>query len=127
MSQELFNICKCTKVTPIHDCIIISDMEFGERLSSGGIILPVDDGKSAGIRPRWGKVYSIGPEQNDVKVGQWVCMAHGRWTRGATIEDDESNQKVLRKIDNDDILLVSDEKPEDATMSGALHVQAGIN
>ena len=127
MSQELFNVCKCTKVTPIRDCIIISDMEFGERLSSGGIILPVDDGKSAGIRPRWGKVYSIGPEQNDVKVGQWVCVAHGRWTRGATIEDNEGNQKVLRKVDNNDILLVSDEKPEDATMSGALHVQSGID
>jgi|ETNmetMinimDraft_5_1059913.scaffolds.fasta_scaffold08289_2 co-chaperonin GroES (HSP10) len=127
MSQELFNVCKCTKVTPIRDCIIISDMEFGERLSSGGIILPVDDGKSAGIRPRWGKVYSIGPEQNELKVGQWVCVAHGRWTRGATIEDNEGNQKVLRKVDNNDILLVSDEKPEDATMSGALHVQSGID
>ena len=127
MSQDLFNVCKCTKVTPIRDCIIISDMEFGERLSSGGIILPVDDGKSAGIRPRWGKVYSIGPEQNELKVGQWVCVAHGRWTRGATIEDNEGNQKVLRKVDNNDILLVSDEKPEDATMSGALHVQSGID
>jgi hypothetical protein len=90
------------------------------RQLSSGIILPGDDGKSAGIRPRWGQVYEVGPEQRDVRPGQWICVAHGRWTRGLEIEDDQG-VKTIRRIDPKDILLVSDEHPgSDDTMSDAV-------
>ena len=48
-------------------------------------------------------------------------MAHGRWTRGIDIED-ESGKKTLRRIDPNDILMVSDELPQDDTMSDAVNV-----
>lgn len=103
--------------------IIVTDMIFDVRLSRGGLILPNDNGTGHGIRPRWGRVYAVGPDQQDVTVGQWILVAHGRWTRGLDIED-ESGKRTIRKIDPKDILLVSDseEMPQDETMSTAVHV-----
>jgi hypothetical protein len=79
-----------------------------------------DNGKAGGIRPRWGQVYAVGPEQTEIRVGQWICVAHGRWTRGVEIED-ESGEHTIRRIDHKDILLVSDTEPGiDDTMSDAV-------
>ena len=105
----------------LRDNVIVSSMAFRDaRQLSSGIILPSDDGKSAGIRPRWGQVYAVGPEQQDVVPGQWICVAHGRWTRGLQIEDDKG-VKTIRRIDPKDILLVSDEHPgSDDTISDAV-------
>ena len=103
--------------------VIVSDMLFDERITSGGIVLLNDNGKSLGIRPRWGQVYVTGPEQKDVRAGQWICVAHGRWTRGVDIEDDEGT-KTIRKIDPNDILLISEEQPSDDTMSDAINAPA---
>lgn len=104
--------------------IIVTDMAFDSRLSNGGILLLNDNGKSTGIRPRWGRVYAVGPDQTDVRVGQWICIAHGRWTRGLEVED-ESGKRTIRKIDPKDILLISneDEMPQDESMSTAIHVE----
>jgi hypothetical protein len=103
--------------------VIVSDMVFDERITTGGIVLLSDNGKSTGIRPRWGQVYAVGPEQHDVKPGDWICVAHGRWTRGIDVED-ETGKKSLRRVDPADIMLISDEQPQDDTFSSAIHVEA---
>ena len=118
-----FGSVKISHLRALHDWIIVSDMNFQERITSSGIILHGDDGTTAGIRPRWGQVYRVGAEQHSVREGQWVCVAHGRWTRGITI-DDGSGEKTVRRIDPEDILLVSDEAPgTDDTMSAAIQAQ----
>jgi co-chaperonin GroES (HSP10) len=50
-----------SQLKPLRDAVIVSEMNFDERLSRGGIILVKDNGKSSGIRPRWGSVYAVGP------------------------------------------------------------------
>ena len=97
--------------------IIVADMEFKERISYGGIYIPNDDMKSEGIRPRWAKVYALGPEFEDseIKVGKWICISHGRWTRGIDVED-ETGKHTLRRVDENDILLISDEPVNDFTL-----------
>lgn len=112
------------QIRAIKTDIIVTDMNFDVRLSNGGLILLNDNGKSTGIRPRWGRVYVVGPDQQEVRVGQWVCVAHGRWTRGLDIED-ETGKRTIRKIDPKDILLISDseEMPQDQTFSSAIHVE----
>lgn len=111
---------KIKKLLPLNDTIIVSDMTFDERISNGGIVLLNDDMKSSGIRPRWAKVYAIGPEQKDVQVGQYILISHGRWTRGIKIEDDEG-EKVIRKVDNNEVLMVSNEPVNDQTMSDKVY------
>jgi co-chaperonin GroES (HSP10) len=114
---------KKNQIHPLNDSVIVTDMTFDERFTTGGIVLLNDNGKSTGIRPRWGQVYAVGPEQHEVTVGQWVCVAHGRWTRGIEVED-ETGKQTLRRVDPKDIMLVSDEQPQDETFSGAIHVEA---
>lgn len=94
----------------LHDKILITDMNFGEQVTQGGIVIPGDDGKIEGIKPRWGKVWAVGPDQKDIEVGEWILVEHGRWGRGFQVKD---NNQVLtvRQIDPDAILVISD-KPE---------------
>ena len=108
---------------PIRDWVIVTEMAFDQRTTGSGLILLNDNGTGLGIRPRWGCVYAVGPDQQDVQIGQWICVAHGRWTRGVEVED-EHGEKTLRRIDPNDLLLVSDTQPNDDTMSDAVHVAA---
>lgn len=110
---------RISNFTPLRNSVIVEDMAFSERQLSSGIILMNDNGTTAGIRSRWGRVYAVGPDQEEVTVGQWVCVAHGRWTRGIEIEDDVGT-RTIRRVDPNDILLVSDERPTDDTMSEAI-------
>jgi co-chaperonin GroES (HSP10) len=102
---------------PVGKHIIVSDMEFDERITTGGIVLLSDNRKDHGIRPRWAQVYALGSDFNDdeIQVGKWICISHGRWTRGIDVED-ETGEKTLRRVDENDILLVSDEPVYDLTI-----------
>jgi len=101
------------KLIPIRDNILITDMDFGEQKSTGGIYIPSDDGKSEGIRHRWGRVWAIGPEQKDVQVGEWILLEHGRWTRGVVVVNDTGDEIIIRRADTNAILMVSSDKPDD--------------
>lgn len=114
--KKIFEPNKIVKLKPLLNHVLVYDMPFDIRLSSSGIIIPNDDMKSSGIRPRWAKVYAIGPDQTDVSVGQYILVSHGRWTRGIEIEDD-NGIKTIRKVDPNDILMVSNEPVFDETMS----------
>ena len=98
-------------ITPLKKRVLVSDMHFGETKTKGGIIMMDDDGSEGGIHPRWGKVYAIGDQQEDVKVGEWVMVSHGRWSRGFKVKKNGVELEV-RMIDENDILLVSDEEPD---------------
>ena len=98
-------------IKPLKKRVLVSDMQFGATKSKGGIILLDDDGTEAGIHPRWAKVYAVGDQQDDVKVGQWLLVAHGRWSRALKVKKDGQELEV-RMIDENDILLVSDKEPE---------------
>ena len=115
---------KINDLRALGDHVLVSDMNFKERITSSGLYLLNDDGRGAGIRPRWAQVYATGPRQEDVKIGQWILVAHGRWTRGMDIED-ENGKQTVRKIDPKDILLVSDdlECPTLEGVSTAVHVE----
>jgi co-chaperonin GroES (HSP10) len=101
------------KLKPLHDNVLVTDMSFEEQTTASGIIIQSDDGKSHGVKPRWCRVWAIGPEQTDVKVGEWIYVDHGRWTRGIKVEDD-GNEIVIRRVEVSSILLQADERPSDA-------------
>lgn len=98
-------------ITPLKKRVLVSDMQFGATKSKGGIIILDDDGTEAGIHPRWAKVYAIGDQQEDVKPGQWVLVAHGRWSRALKVKKKDVELEV-RMIDENDILLLSDDEPD---------------
>lgn len=92
---------------PLRDGILVRNMDFKGHKTPGGIIVLSDDGKLGGIHPRWGEVIAVGNEQQDVSVGQYVMVAHGRWSRGF-----ELNGETVRTVDPNDVLGIQDEEPE---------------
>ena len=122
MTKPAYAPHKLKKLIALQDYILVKYMKFKERKLNSGIVLPNDNGTSAGIRPRWGRIYAVGPRQTNFKEGEWICVAHGRWTRGVEIEDTEGRVITIRKIDPKDILLSSDTEPSDDSMSDAVIV-----
>ena len=110
---------KIKSIRALNDHVIVTDMNFDQKISHGGIIIPTGDRKLEGIHARWARVYAVGPKQQDVRIGQYVLVTHGRWTRGLEIEDLEC-EKTIRRVDNKDILMVSDEIMQDETIGRGL-------
>ena len=105
-----------SNIRALSNTVIVEEMLVGERKTKAGIILRSDDGKTEGIRPRWCRVYSLGEDidPEELKVGQWVLVEHGRWTRKFTLEDDNDEKRTLWKVEFPEaVLLVSDERPEE--------------
>ena len=100
------------KVTPLHKDILVHEMFFGEQKTEAGLIVLDDDLNDRGIHPRWCRIYAVGCEQKDVTPGQWILVAHGRWSRKIEVPELIEAGLILRKIDPKDILLVSDEEPD---------------
>ena len=99
-------------ITPIRDKVIARMIDgFGEKKTAGGLIIQEKDGTVDAIRPRWFEVTHVGPEQKDVTPGEYVLVAHGRWSRGFTV--DPADDFKLYFLDNDEILAASDELPSD--------------
>lgn len=119
----MIDAIKIKELQALGDHVLVADMNFKERITSGGIYLLNDDGRGAGIRPRWAKVYTVGPKQEDIKPGQWILVAHGRWTRGVAIQD-STGEHTLRRVDPTEILLVSDIEPSDDTLSDATQIDS---
>lgn len=104
------------KIKALKGKVLVSDLERGSRVVNG-IIIPDDNGKSEGIRPRWGKVYSVGSDITDIVPGQWILIENGRWTRMLKVkEDDGSHTQVWGVEWPQSVMLVSDTDPEEAVI-----------
>ena len=91
--------------------VLVHNIEQGEKRTKNGIIILDDDGKERGIRERWAQVYAIGPDVDDISVGQWVLIKHGRWSRGIDVNANGAKTTIRQADYPDAILLVSDECP----------------
>lgn len=101
------------QVRPLSKDILVYDMDMGEQVTAGGIVIASDDGKAHGVKPRWARVYKVGDRcELDVKVGQWLLIEHGRWTRKIKIDDGESIKEV-QKVEVASVLAVADQRPND--------------
>jgi co-chaperonin GroES (HSP10) len=105
------------KIVPLADKVLVSDMNFDGQKTFSGIIIPSDNGKVHGIHPRWAKVFAVGNQQKDVKVGEWILIEHGRWTRGIEHELENGEIVELRMVDNAAILMSADEPPSDVVFA----------
>jgi hypothetical protein len=104
------------KINALKGKLLVTALEGGSRIING-IIIPDDNGKSEGIRPRWGQVYAAGEDITEVTTGQWVLVENGRWTRMVEVKDDNGERVKLWGVEwPQSVLLVSDEFPEEAAI-----------
>ena len=100
------------QIKPLGNKVFVKDMDFGAQVTAGGIHIPSADGKNEGISPRWGQVWAIGEEQVDVKVGEWILIEHGQWTRTVEVEQEDGSILKVRMVNLNAIMMSADEKPE---------------
>lgn len=113
------------KLRPLRNSVLVTDMGFEEQKTASGIVLQSDDGKSHGVKPRWAKVWAVGPEQDEVVIDKWIYVEHGRWTRGIKVEQD-GKEIIIRRVDTEAILLQADEKPNDIYIAKGIEVQEAV-
>lgn len=98
-------------IKALKNTILVTEFKYGER-KVGSIIIRDDNGTTRGIRPRWGKIIATGDDVNEVNVGQWVLVEHGRWSHGVDV-DTETGKVTVFKVDPTGIMLVTDSEPND--------------
>lgn len=102
------------KLIPLRDKILVHNMNFGEQVTTSGIVITSDDGKERGIYPRWAQVFAVGPEhKEEFNVGDWILIEHGRWTRGIDYENENGTKITLRMVDNPCIMMWNDTPPKE--------------
>jgi len=105
------------RVKALKGKVLVTNLDRGSRVVNG-IIIPNDNGKSEGIRPRWGQVYSVGEDVTAITPGQWILIENGRWTRMITVKEDNGTDTPLWGVEwPKSVLLVSDTEPETAIFS----------
>jgi len=98
-------------ITPIREWIATKIVDSGFRVSGGGIIIPKDDMKQRGIRPRWAKVLAVGPDVNDlddITPGCFVLLEHLGWVKGMDIEVENDIITVHWTVPEKIVLVTND-------------------
>lgn len=83
------------------------DSPDGFKKTASGLLINDKDMTTEAVRPRWFKIYATGPDVTFVSEGQYVMVAHGRWSPGVKISEDLK----IYLLDNEECLMVSDENP----------------
>jgi co-chaperonin GroES (HSP10) len=99
-------------IRPLNKRILAELLGLGERVTTSGIVLQSENGKDRGIRPRWAKVVLVGEGVDWVKPGQFILVAHGRWSRQFEAEHNGEKLKLVR-LDNEECLVITDNDPQD--------------
>ena len=100
------------KIKALPGKVLVTDLERGSRVING-IIIPSDQGKSEGIRPRWGKVYAVGEDVTDIKTGEWILIEANRWTRMIQVTQEDSTKLQLWAVEYpESVMLASETDPE---------------
>ena len=111
------------KITPLGDKVFVNNMNFGEQVTTGGIVLMSDDAKDHGIHPRWAQVWAVGKDHaEEFSVGDWILIEHGRWTRGIPYEYEDGTETTIRMVENKSIIMWDTEQPKDAIIG---HLDGG--
>jgi co-chaperonin GroES (HSP10) len=99
-------------VRPLKERILAELLGLDERVTASGIVIAGENGKDRGVRPRWAKVHLVGEGIDWVKPGQYLLVAHGRWSRQFECEHEGQKLKLVH-LDNKECLIVADELPVD--------------
>jgi hypothetical protein len=101
---------KVKSFKPLKGKIFVTELDEGVHRTRAGIIIQDDIGSAnLGIRARWGKVAYVGEDVDSVTPGEWVLIAHGRWTQRVKLDIEDEGPRDIWMVDPEAILVASDE------------------
>lgn len=99
-------------IRPLRERVIAELKGLGGRYTAGGLFIPDENRKDSGIRARWAQVHYIGEGVRDVRIGDYVLVSHGRWSREFEV-DHEGQQVKMVMLDNKEILAIHTGTPDE--------------
>ena len=111
------SLCAISDLKLPKNGVLATEMEFGERKTSGGILRICDDAKEEGIRARWCRVLKIGKNVTNIEENDFILVSHGRWTHGMDMDNESGETVITRFIDHKDILMKTKTPPQEYILS----------
>ena len=103
-------------IKPLNDSVIFQILDtitggsFATKTKSG-IILTNKNTDENSQKPRWGKVFAVGPDVKDVKEGDYILIAPLRWTLGFKFDNIELSKTIEKEI-----LMVADNVTDESDL-----------
>ena len=103
-------------IKPLNDSVIFQFLDtitagsFATKTKSG-IILTNKNTDENSQKPRWGKVFAVGPDVKDVKEGDYILIAPLRWTLGFKFDNIELSKTIEKEI-----LMVADNVTDESDL-----------
>lgn len=113
--NNLFGVIKANEPAPLSNTILFKFLDategakgaFSERYKGLIVIPTLQNGQTK--TDRWGQVVAIGPDVQNIKVGDFVLVAAQQWTRNETW----NGEKIWKTVDSDStVLCVTDREAE---------------
>lgn len=96
---------------PLKNNVFVTDLDSGPHETAGGIIIPDDNFSERGVHPRWARVWAIGPDVQDIEVGEWIYVEHARWTNSIDLALPRGVVRIWRVEWPESVLLAAPEDP----------------
>lgn len=107
-----FSVVNVSDFRPLKGKVFVTSLEHGDTITKAGLIITDDNMTNRGIRARWGQVWAIGDDVQDIEVGQWILIEHGRWTQKIAMDVNGEIVNVWSVEYPASVHLVSDEEPK---------------
>lgn len=104
---------KATGFRPLKDHVFVTDLDSGPHRTAAGILIPDDNMTERGVRPRWARVWCVGPDVSEIAPGEWVLVEHARWTTAIELELPEHTVRMWRIEWPKAVLLAADRDPRE--------------
>lgn len=96
---------------PLKNNVFVTDLDSGPHATAAGIIIPDDNFSERGVHPRWARVWAIGPEVQDIEIGEWIYVQHARWTNSIDLAMPKGVVRIWRVEWPESVLLAAAEDP----------------
>ena len=103
-------------IKPLNDSVIFQFLDtitggsFATKTKSGSILTNKNTDENS-QKPRWGKVFAVGPDVKDVKEGDYILIAPLRWTLGFKFDNIELSKTIEKEI-----LMVADNVTDESDL-----------
>lgn len=105
------------QIKPLKDTLWITNLQHG-LAKKGYVFIPDDNMKKTGIKPRYAQIYAVADNLKDIfKVGEWVLIDHGNWTRAMYIKGKDNKDIEVHLVPKASVYrgikIITDKEPED--------------
>lgn len=120
-----FGIDIPNKINCLPDSLYVEKIEYGEKKTKKGIILPTETMDKYGtfVRPRWAKVKYKAENITNIDIGDWILINHGHWSTSMLMKINGKDTKlwyISPKSFKEGVMAISKVMPKELEEYGVI-------